>query len=345
MNEEGHLGESVEPTRSIDQPDLVDETSAAWLESVRLKGSDKDVRVVFVERLGTTVVVRQVDPGEPDPPRIPLREGDQLELMTALSHIGHHTTSEVGNVRDLIFGQRIVPVRREPGRVIARTLRRGEPDTGERVHVRPGESVVFEEGGLTVELDYLDDQEPSSESGYVPLSPSLWTWFGIGQDNNPARTRYVLSAARRLDAASALLASIERRRQALLDEEAQGPELRRNSFLLIGEVELAIVGLGRAVDMVKEAAANLGCQVPVPPQVAASQPAVHAIRNAYEHIEDRALGRVNQLEHPDALSIFNWERLVMDDVIAYGDHELDLTTEVPAVVTEVRQFLKDASQN
>jgi len=35
----------------------------------------------------------------------------------------------------------------------------------------------------------------------------------------------------------------------------------------------------------------------------------------------------------------------MDDVIAYGDHELDLTTEVPAVVTEVRQFLKDASQN
>jgi hypothetical protein len=53
---------------------------------------------------------------------------------------------------------------------------------------------------------------------------------------------------------------------------------------------MAVVALGRGVDMVRQAADLIGCTLPVPAQVPASRPALHEIRDAYEHIEDRAPG-------------------------------------------------------
>lgn len=128
---------------------------------------------VFVRREGIEVIVRQKDPCDPDPPRIPIYEGDQVREMTALSHTSFNTTDQIGDVAGLMVSMRIVPTRREPGRVYARTLRHGEYDDGRRVHVRPGESVTIEE--LVVELDHVDSQYEPTESGYVPLTPVLWT--------------------------------------------------------------------------------------------------------------------------------------------------------------------------
>lgn len=44
---------------------------AAWLDSVTLEGSDTPVRVVFDSRDGNRVFVRQADPVDGDPPRVP----------------------------------------------------------------------------------------------------------------------------------------------------------------------------------------------------------------------------------------------------------------------------------
>jgi hypothetical protein len=49
--------------------------------------------------------------------------GDELIVMQALIHVSHHITPDVGRTDDLLFATRIVPVRREPGRVFARSLR------------------------------------------------------------------------------------------------------------------------------------------------------------------------------------------------------------------------------
>ena len=55
------------------------------------------------------------------------------------------------------------------------------------------------------------------------------------------------------------------------------------------------------------------------------------------------MGKVRRRLHKDALSIFDYGRLVRDDEIVYGDFRLDLATELPLVVAQVRQFLKDAA--
>jgi len=133
------------------------DTETRW--SARQSGLAARGNFRLESREGSRGFVRQADPGDGDPPRVPVHPGDDVVMMTALSHVGHHTTPDVGRTDDLLFGTRIVPVRREPGRVFARTLRRDEPDDGTRVHVRPGDQVEFEVGSVVAELDAIDDLE------------------------------------------------------------------------------------------------------------------------------------------------------------------------------------------
>jgi hypothetical protein len=85
----------------------------------------------------------------------------------------------------------------------------------------------------------------------------------------------------------------------------------------------------------------IGATTTVPADITTRSVAVTQIRNAYEHIEDRALGNVHNTPHPDALTIFDHDRVVIDGVITYGSYQLDLATDVPQVIDATRQFLKD----
>ena len=54
-----------------------------------------------------------------------------------------------GDIQDqgnFLFGGRIVPIRREGNIVYARTLRRGEEDTGEAVNLEAGDRLVIPAG-------------------------------------------------------------------------------------------------------------------------------------------------------------------------------------------------------
>jgi hypothetical protein len=114
--------------------------------------------------------------------------------MEHYSHIGHHTTPE--GTDGFLLGQRIVPIREEPGKVFARTLRYGEHDDGRRCHERPGDDLVVEE--LVMELDYIDEWEGQGVDGYVPLTPVLFTWMSFGTSHPEEKRRYLFAAARRL---------------------------------------------------------------------------------------------------------------------------------------------------
>ena len=322
----------------------VDELAAVyWLDRVTLEGAEEPVRVVFDSREGHQVFVRQVDPVDGDPPRIPLHPGDVPVLMEAVLEAGVHTTGEVGRSGDLLARMRVIPLRREPGRVFARTLRRGEPDDGTRVHVRPGDQLVLEE--ITAELDAIDDVEQAAATGYTPLTPALWTWLQLGDGRSGGTVRYLLAAARRLDAAAALFKRLEPLRADAAREDLTGFATRRALFDLIGTVETAVVALGRAVDMAARAQELIGTAVVLPPAIMTKQEAVKVIRNAYEHIEDRALGTVRNKPDPQALMIFDHQRLIEDDVITYAQHTLDLASEVPALLADTRQYLKDVAGN
>lgn len=313
-----------------------------WLETVTLEGSDEPVRVVLEERRGNELILRQLDPGEPLPSRIPIFEGDNLVVMTAISHIGIHSTADVGAIADLVHSMRVVPVRREGTTVYARSLRLGESDNGARVHIRPGDNIAFEAGAVVAELDAIDAREDATESGYVPLAGVLSAWFHIGsEDWAPEVVRYSLAAARRLDMANELLVDA-----FALEEEVDaeprmpGPQVRRRLYKVLGCVELAVISLGRGIAMVLEFPSKFGISCEKSETLRSAQQALTAIRNAYEHIEDRALGTIRGTPSEDALTIFDYERLLREDVVVYGAHALDLSAEVPILLAEAREALK-----
>jgi hypothetical protein len=267
---------------------------------------------------------------------------EELVLMQVVSHVGIHVTPEVGRKDDLVTAMQIVPVRREGTVVYATTLRNGEEEPGTRVHLRPGDSLTFEPGSVTVELEAIDAQAERGPDGYAPLTNSLWTWLVIGpRPGTEIKHRYLLAAARRLDAAHRAW-----RRAGIARERAQealaGPQLRSATFELIADIELAIIALARVIDMVNKARDSVTASVPIPELVVGHSRVIREIRNAYEHIEERALGLVKGQLDLRALTVFDHGRLITDGVIAYAGHELSLDV-VPELLLSCRQFLKDVA--
>ena len=241
----------------------------------------------------------------------------------------------------LVVSMRLLETRREPGHVYARTVRQGEEDDGRRIHLEPGEAFTIEQ--LTVELEHIDEQEKPTESGYVPLTPVLWSWLSIGE-RHESLYRYLLAAARRLDQANEMLMVVERHREAANGSADVGPAFRRQIFALIGAVESTVVALGRAMDMAKKAADRIGATARLPDSITGLAASVKAIRDAYEHIEDRALGLVHGKPDPVALTIFDHHTLLAEDTIVYGEHRLSLDRDLPTLIAATRTFLKDAAR-
>jgi hypothetical protein len=322
----------------MDHSDMDDgeRTAVGYVDTVRRDNWEEPERAVFHSRDGNNLYLRAADPCDPESERVPAYEGDEVIVMEHFSHMSHHTTKE--GTEGYLLPQRIVPVREEPGKVFARTLRYSEQDDGRRAHVRPGDDLVVED--ILLELDYVDEWEGQGVNGYVPLTPVLFTWMSFGTHHSDEKRRYLRAAARRLDQAQTLFERIDGLRQS---NPEGAPAVRRAVFELVGATELAIVSLGRVVDMCVQAAAAIGTTATVPTDITTRCDAVREIRNAYEHIEDRALGNVRNTPHPDALTIFDHERVVIDGVIAYGGYQLDLATDVPQIIAAARQFLKDVA--
>jgi hypothetical protein len=317
-----------------------------WLEvRLSLDGQDGESDAVVDERVGGTVFLRHADPADPPhPPKVHVRPGDRVVTTTPIAAASMNTTAEVGRVDDMITWVRVVLDRRENGTVYGRTLREGEPDNGRRVHVRPGERFVFEPGALSVSLDEIDRREPATETGHVNLAPVIWTWLHFAPPSAES-VRYVLAAARRLDAANGLLLSLQQARDRLTADTESGtvggPILRRHFADMLSSVEMLAVALGRVTDMVCTAGTAIGCPVPIPPAVDAKKDAIRALRNAYEHIDDRALGQVHGKPDPQALTIFDYGPLLTEDTLVYGTHRLGVTDEIPRLLAAMRQFIKD----
>ncbi|TKV26156.1 light-mediated development protein DET1 [Arthrobacter sp. NamB2] len=306
----------------------------AWLGEAP---GHEDKAPILVRREGNRIFIREKDPNEPTPPRIPVYEDDEVVPMLALSHTGVNTSDEVGDTSGLIVALRIVPTRHEPGMVYARTLRRDEEDDGRRVHVAPGEQVTLE--NITVELEYFDDLQEPTASGYVPLTPSLWSWLSIAEKDD-AKFRYLLAASRRLDQANELLIAVEQHREKVNELGDFGPAFRPHLFALIGAVETAVVTLSRAVDMATQVAARFGTVADLPASVSELRSSVVEIRNAYEHIEDRAFGTVRGRPNDSALTIFNHQTLLSENAIVYGEHRLSLDVDLPRLLADTRAYLK-----
>lgn len=146
-----------------------------------------------------------------------------------------------------------------------------------------------------------------------------------------ARTRPFGRASLAPPLAHALWAlAIEARDNARTDG---GIPQRLAHFNAISAAEVAIVALGRCYRMVNALVEKHCPELRVPNSVAKTQKAVLEMRNAFEHIDERAEGKVGGGRvDADALTIFNQPEFVELSILRYRDHSLNFETDVIAAL-------------
>ncbi|MCY4059817.1 MAG: hypothetical protein OXG44_17655 [Gammaproteobacteria bacterium] len=245
------------------------------------------------------------------------------------------------NQGHFLVSGRVVPIRREGNIVYARTLRRGEEDTGEAVHLEPGDRIVFPAGELVVDSRDIDEHyNPKRAGGYRPVANTVWSWYRIA----PERLGFFLfffALARRTDAAYALWAlAIEARDKA---RKESGVPQRLAHLNALASAEVAVVALGRCYRMVNTLVEKHCPQLRVPDSVAKTQEAALEMRNAFEHIDERAEGKVGRGRFDaEALTIFDQPDFVKSSLLRYKNHRLDFETDVIAALVDCRELVMDA---
>jgi len=310
----------------------------------------QQIRVVEEGREGSTIFVRplseaEIDTGETvkfDP------EKQQLIITQPVSCVTLHTTGEAGRKDDILTWVRVVPDGRKGSTVYGRTLLPNELDTGLTPQLRPGDNFALRAGSLVFSVDSIDTSAATKfEDGYSSITNTVWTWLSVyptlnGKILPDEVPRFLLSAARRLDASHEAFSFLHSKLKEL--ETVEYAIRQRNLiFEVIGFVEIAIVAMNRALQMALQLHERYSLTIHFPDSVRNKLPALKQMRNAYEHIEDRALGLVGRKPHIDALSIFNYERLFKEGIATYSAYELDIYNEAIQLLIDTRQYLKEAT--
>lgn len=197
-------------------------------------------------------------------------------------------------------------------------------------------------GSVTTKIE-----APQCADGYRPVAEAMWRFAQFGAAPTPPEGRYVLSAARRLDAAHGAIERVRDRIERFVDREEQfvgSIEWHRHVFAVIGDAEVAIITLHRAVDMAAKCPKELRLALGFPGFSASKRGALSELRDAYEHIDERALARARRKNQPVPigvqLSTFDLARsLVVEKKFVYGPHSLGLHDEATKVMIETRDFL------
>ena len=236
----------------------------------------------------------------------------------------------------MLLSLRVVPDGRDGNVVFGRTLRWGEADDGRGVSVAAGEEFTIPRGRLVVELDHVDSLNEPGPGGYAPVANTIWTWYQVGPHPDVGVYRALLSLARRLDTAHELWASsVKQRKQAL--DTGLGPSGRPLLFQAWGAAEMAVIALHRAVRLAGTLARWL--DVEVPDDVRRAARSAKLLRDALEHIEERAEGMVRGRLDPTAHEIFDQGDFIENGRLTYDGHALDIETDMIGALLGCRRLI------
>ena len=103
------------------------------------------------------------------------------------------------------------------------------------------------------------------------------------------------------------------------------------------------VALSRAVRMVAQARQTISTPVALPSKIVAIEEALLAIRNAFEHIDQRAVGKARNENSADAMSVFDQSDFFVSGVLRYAGHSLDIRAEVMPALIAGRRFIVESA--
>lgn len=147
-----------------------------------------------------------------------------------------------------LLGGRLIPTKRQGNKVYARTLRWGEDDSGETVHLEPGDQLIIPAGDLVIDTRQIDSMSPVGAGGYAPVSITVWTWYRIARDD-PEFVNFISGLALKLDSAHNSWAEAIQAHEDATKE--QGINQRIGMFTALAGAQAAVISLDRAIIMVE----------------------------------------------------------------------------------------------
>ena len=233
---------------------------------------------------------------------------------------------------------RVVPAGSDEDAVYMRSLRHGEDDTGEVVHVPAGKRMVIRAGDLSIDSEELDAKSPKGRGGYAPVADTIWTWYRIAGVEDSSLLMLLLAAARRLDATHVFWATT----MDALDEAGrlESKERRPTLFRALAMAEVTLISLSREMEMVHRLEREFRLGLQFPEKFDSKKNVLRRIRNAFEHIDDRAMGQAKDGTADSAISIFFQPYFVDQRILTYAGHALSFAEEVPLVLGECRELIK-----
>ena len=190
----------------------------------------------------------------------------------------------------------------------------------------------------------LSEQVPACvRCGYRDIVDPMGTFGLLGASPTPEQWRYVLSAARRLDTAHRQFERV----RAGLDELAEtegNVQQRRTSWIIVGDAELAIIALHRSIAMSDDLRDKFQLRVNWPDELKGGRKTLGELRDAYEHIDERAQGfikkgRSKRHETETAFTAFQFRSLFAERRLRYDKWSVGIDDEIDELIAITRQYL------
>ena len=148
---------------------------------------------------------------------------------------------------------------------------------------------------------------------------------------------YLFALARRLDAAHAAWELAIRERDNARSEGAIG---RRIGFVrALSEAEVAIIALHRAMQMLLRFNDVFPLGLEIPDSLRKLSPLVKDMRDAFEHIGERAQGNIRGKMDAEALTIFDQPDFIGSSVLHYRGKDLHFCQDVLAALLSCRELV------
>lgn len=173
----------------------------------------------------------------------------------------------------------------------------------------------------------------------APLAVAPDTWFTV-----ETAARRLDSARRQFDRARARLASLT---PLLIAHPNTTPE----AAAVQGDLEMAVTALYRAIVLAEQFRDMVQSTLALPTALEEKKEAIKDLRDAFEHPEERARGRVREtnakgrlqtIHNPDrAWQIFDFGAMLSRHVLAYGGLTLTLGLALDALLDALDQFIVD----
>ena len=247
------------------------------------------------------------------------------------------TLLNLGPDDELLLLRRLVPAGSDEKTTFARSLRPGEEDSGEAVHVPAGKRLMIRAGDLSFNSDEIDARSPKGRGGYAPVADTLWTWYRLVGAKDPSLLMMVLAAARRLDATHVFWSAT----MEALEESATlaGIERRSALFRALAMAEVTVISLSRGVQILYRLEERFDLGLQIPEEIDSLSATLLRMRNALEHIDERAMGEAKDGTADNAMSIFFQPHFVDQGVLTYAGEGMSFTKGVPVALGHCRKVI------